>query len=100
MPDDQQISPAEFAKRIKDQYPQYLGRSDDELVSARVAKYPQYKSRIKFPEKVQRDGPLPSADPVKPGQSYGRAAAYRNLADAGVGFAKKAGERLDEAGKS
>lgn len=40
------VTPSQFAKAIKDKYPQYNSVPDEQLVSAIVEKYPQYKEQI------------------------------------------------------
>lgn len=42
-----QVTPQEFAAKIKTKYPVYASVPDDQLVEKITAKYPQYKSQIK-----------------------------------------------------
>jgi hypothetical protein len=42
-----QVTPQEFAAKIKTKYPAYASVPDDQLVEKITAKYPQYKSQIK-----------------------------------------------------
>jgi len=42
-----QVTPQEFAAKIKTKYPVYANVPDDQLVEKITAKYPQYKSQIK-----------------------------------------------------
>lgn len=46
MPQEQQMSPQDFAKTIKAKYPVYASVPDDELTRRVLAKYPQYQSRV------------------------------------------------------
>lgn len=47
MPDGAQLSPQEFAAKIKAKYPAYASIPDDQLVEKITSKYPQYKAQIK-----------------------------------------------------
>lgn len=51
MPQEQavatQVTPQEFAAKIKTKYPAYASVPDDQLVEKITAKYPQYKAQIK-----------------------------------------------------
>lgn len=42
------ITPSEFAKKIKEKYPQYENVEDTDLVNKMIEKYPEYKSQITF----------------------------------------------------
>src|ERR1039458_4840344 len=53
MADTSQITPEDFAKKIKAKYPQYASIPDGDLVKKIVAKYPQYSTQIKWPEAEQ-----------------------------------------------
>lgn len=65
---DQQMSPTQFAQAIKQKFPQYKDVDDALLTHRILAKYPQYKTRVKFAE-VPRANPLDAgADLVKRGQ--------------------------------
>ena len=48
------ISPLDFAKKIKEKYPQYKDVDDMVLVDKMVAKYPQYKDQIDFTLKKKK----------------------------------------------
>src|ERR1700678_2599180 len=50
MPDQspQQLSPSDFAAKVKAKYPAYASLPDDQLVEKITAKFPQYKSQINF----------------------------------------------------
>ena len=43
------LSPEQFAKKVKEKYPQYKDVEDNVLVDKMIAKYPQYKDQIAFP---------------------------------------------------
>jgi hypothetical protein len=47
--DSQQMSVDAFARAIKTKMPQYKNIPDDELTNRILAKYPQYRSRVKLP---------------------------------------------------
>lgn len=49
------ITPSEFAKQLKNKYPQYKDIDDTELVDKMILKYPQYKDRIDFDVKKRRN---------------------------------------------
>jgi hypothetical protein len=76
MPDQDQMSMADFAKVIKTKYPDYANVPDDELARRMIAKYPVYKSRIKEAQ----------APPQKPPPTYAEAKtpAERKAALAGT----------------
>src|SRR3990167_8783535 len=42
------VSPAEFAKRVKEKYPQYQDIDDVTLTKRMVEKYPEYKNQVSF----------------------------------------------------
>ena len=42
------FSEQEFAKRLKDKYPEYRGVDDTELVARTLEKYPQYHNQVNF----------------------------------------------------
>jgi len=52
----EQLSPQEFAAKIKQQYPQYKDIDDTELVNKIITKYPVYASRI---SEVKQPQPMP-----------------------------------------
>lgn len=53
MPD--QMTVQQFGATIKQKYPAYASRSDDEVGKAMLAKYPQYASRVKIPSTDSRN---------------------------------------------
>lgn len=69
MPD--QVTRAEFAQRIKAQYPVYASVPDDQLVTKMLEKYPVYRSQIRdaaptLPENARWNGPAPSTIHERP----------------------------------
>lgn len=44
----QQITPSEFSKKIKEKYPQYKDIDDVTLAKKMIEKYPEYSSRVNF----------------------------------------------------
>ena len=63
MPQEQttQVTPQEFAAKIKTKYPAYASVPDDQLVEKITAKYPQYKSQIKQAAPAAPPDPLRGA---------------------------------------
>jgi hypothetical protein len=68
----QQFTPQEFAAKIKTKYPVYASVPDDQLVEKITAKYPQYKTSIKFSPEAQKPDAVKQAQtaiastPMKP----------------------------------
>lgn len=56
-----QVTPQEFAAKIKTKYPVYANVPDDQLVEKITAKYPQYKTQIKQAAPAQNNDPLRGA---------------------------------------
>ena len=48
------LSPAQFAARIKSQYPEYKDIADDVLAQKIVSKYPEYAESVDFGVKKKR----------------------------------------------
>lgn len=46
MADVDKVTPQEFAKRLKEKYPQYANVEDDRLVQAVLSKYPEYRDHL------------------------------------------------------
>ena len=42
------MNPSEFARRVKDKYPEYRDIDDNELTDKIIAKYPEYKDTVTF----------------------------------------------------
>lgn len=71
MPQEQtptQVSPQEFAAKVKAKYPVYANVPDDQLVEKITAKYPQYKSQIKQAAAAPKQNQWDNAQ--KPGQPF------------------------------
>ena len=50
------ITPQEFAKKIKEKYPQYANIDDVTLAKKMVEKYPEYSTQVNFVEKKNQNG--------------------------------------------
>lgn len=93
----------EFAKKVKEKYPQYKDVDDYELAKKMVEKYPQYKNQVIF-EDVDLKKKVPTLEPIsnqlrtstggltpstggsQPGQTE---QAIKTLTKQGVGFGKE-----------
>ena len=68
------VTVEEFARRIKEKYPQYIDVDDLELTQKIIDKYPQYKDTVSFepPAVKKKDAAIPSAplDGASPSQEY------------------------------
>lgn len=66
------VTVEEFARRIKEKYPQYIDVDDLELTQRIIDKYPQYKDTVSFepPAVKKKDAAIPSAplDGASPSQ--------------------------------
>ena len=66
------VTVEEFARRIKEKYPQYIDVDDLELTQRIIDKYPQYKNTVSFepPAVKKKDAAIPSAplDGASPSQ--------------------------------
>ena len=73
-PQEGKVTVEEFARRVKEKYPQYKDVDDLELTKRIVDKYPQYKNTVSFepPSVKKKDGAIPSAplDGASPSQEY------------------------------
>lgn len=85
-----QLTPAEFAQKIKAQYPVYHDIPDDELASKMLEKYPQYRDLVKTE-------PAPNA---APGSGLGvMQSAFQTAKDLGVGAINGLGHTVLDAGE-
>jgi transcriptional regulator with XRE-family HTH domain len=68
------VTVEEFARKIKEKYPQYKDVDDLELAQRIIDKYPQYKKTVSFepPAVKKKDAAIPSAplDGASPSQEY------------------------------
>ena len=73
-PQEGKVTVEEFARRVKEKYPQYKDVDDLELTKRIVDKYPQYKNTVSFepPAVKKKDAAIPSAplDGASPSQEY------------------------------
>lgn len=56
------VTPEEFAKLVKEKYPEYADVEDMVLVERVLEKYPEYRSKVKFDQSAAE---TPVAEPVK-----------------------------------
>jgi hypothetical protein len=59
MPDEKEPIP-QFAKRIKQKYPQYKDVDDTELVNKMIEKYPEYRDRVQLEPVKKKDQSIAS----------------------------------------
>lgn len=60
--EQQKLSPAEFAAKIKAQYPDYASVPDDELAQRMIAKFPSYRSIVEMPDTAAPSSPPTPSD--------------------------------------
>jgi len=62
-PQEGKVTVEEFARRVKEKYPQYKDVDDLELTKRIINKYPQYKNTVSFetPAVKKKDAAIPSA---------------------------------------
>ena len=79
----------EFAKQIKEKYPQYKDVDDLKLAKAMIAKYPQYEKQVTFEEPKQTKKSNPVGDFVQ-GAVYGLTAPGTEIARIGANKIRQA----------
>jgi len=62
--DQSPVSVQEFAKRVKEKYPEYKDVDDLTLATKVVEKYPEYKDRVQFDQQPIPPGPITETQPV------------------------------------
>lgn len=70
MPD--KVSPSQFAKSVKEKYPEYKSYDDVKLSQAIIEKYPEYKDIVDFGIKEPSQAPIQPIQPV-PTSKYQKA---------------------------
>lgn len=90
------ITKEEFAKKLKQKFPQYQSINDEELVSKTLEKFPSYKSKIVGMETTVNKG-IETTQPV--GENIGTAAAKKDERSLGrkiIDFFTRSEQRFGE----